>query len=752
MRILQRVASRFRWDEFVLDLDEYRLERAGVRLALEPKALNLLALMVSRPGHLFSKQEIFDAVWTDTAVTDHALTRVVAQLRRVLGDEAREARYLETVPTRGYRWVKAVEKLPAEASVAAVGTPPVESAPAPIRIGPHRGFAAAFALTLAVFVFLAWAQQFQARVAPGALVAREAPEAPASKASWPVQITTHSGLDLHPALSSQGDAIAFVSDRSGALEIYTRSLGGGATEFALTTDGGHNVQPAWSPDGRFIAYHSYRHGGVWVIPGRGGGARQIAPVGSKPSWSPDGLKIAFQSDEHADVAPTGYGAQGGSTIWITNADGSGTRRLTNSERPVGGHASPVWSADGRRVAFSVFDGPDKGIWTVATDTGETALLERGGGLFEAAFAPDGSAVFVAGGDALIVRLPIDKTTGARRGPREIIPVAGVPGVRAMSISSDGRRLAFAGLSLDSQIWSQSIKPDGTAAGAARALTRDTNRRNTFPAISDDGSRIAYVSTRRGDLSDVSVMDIDGANVIQITPDDTSDHKPTWFPGGNRLAYWSATEQGAQLWALDITTRRGEKVFDFSTVEGSAALPGRVAEFQLSPSMKSIAFSLITPAAGRRALFVTPYGSLAPRRISADDQSVGYPAWSPDERRLAVEMKNPGSTFATSGPSEGSTHAGIIDLDSGKLRQLTRVRGQTWVRSWSPDGTKLAVAALRNGVWDLRWIDVATGVEGIMLPATSPRVYVRYPAWSPRGDVVVFERGEMRGNIWTIGLK
>ena len=74
----------------MLDLDSYRLERAGVPLSLEPKAFNLLVLMVQRPGHLFTKQEIFEALWPDTAVTDHALTRVVAQLRRVLGDEARE--------------------------------------------------------------------------------------------------------------------------------------------------------------------------------------------------------------------------------------------------------------------------------------------------------------------------------------------------------------------------------------------------------------------------------------------------------------------------------------------------------------------------------------------------------------------------------------------------------------------------------------------------------------------------------------
>jgi hypothetical protein len=92
------VPARFQFDDFVLDLDAFRLERGGFPVALEPKALWLLALMVRRPNHLFTKQEIFSAVWPDTAVTDHALTRIIAQVRRALGDEAREARYLETVP------------------------------------------------------------------------------------------------------------------------------------------------------------------------------------------------------------------------------------------------------------------------------------------------------------------------------------------------------------------------------------------------------------------------------------------------------------------------------------------------------------------------------------------------------------------------------------------------------------------------------------------------------------------------------
>jgi len=102
---------KYRWDDFVLDLDSFRLERGGVPLPLEPKAFNLLVLLMGRPGHVFTKQEIFEQIWSGTVVTDHALTRVVAQLRRVLGDEARDGRYIETVPTRGYRWLPKVETI-----------------------------------------------------------------------------------------------------------------------------------------------------------------------------------------------------------------------------------------------------------------------------------------------------------------------------------------------------------------------------------------------------------------------------------------------------------------------------------------------------------------------------------------------------------------------------------------------------------------------------------------------------------------
>jgi DNA-binding winged helix-turn-helix (wHTH) protein len=98
------VRSCFRFDDVVLDLAAFRLTRAGRPIHLEPKVLELLGYLVQHRGRLVEKPELQAAVWSDAAVSESALTRAVAQLRRFLGDDAREARYVETVPTRGYRF------------------------------------------------------------------------------------------------------------------------------------------------------------------------------------------------------------------------------------------------------------------------------------------------------------------------------------------------------------------------------------------------------------------------------------------------------------------------------------------------------------------------------------------------------------------------------------------------------------------------------------------------------------------------
>jgi DNA-binding winged helix-turn-helix (wHTH) protein len=69
----------------------------------------VLLFFLRNPGRMIRKDEILAAVWDETAVSDNSLTRSIATLRRVLGDDSREPRYIATVPTIGYRFLCRVE-------------------------------------------------------------------------------------------------------------------------------------------------------------------------------------------------------------------------------------------------------------------------------------------------------------------------------------------------------------------------------------------------------------------------------------------------------------------------------------------------------------------------------------------------------------------------------------------------------------------------------------------------------------------
>jgi Tol biopolymer transport system component len=308
------------------------------------------------------------------------------------------------------------------------------------------------------------------------------------------------------------------------------------------------------------------------------------------------------------------------------------------------------------------------------------------------------------------------------------------------MSPDGRSLGLAGPTITSQLWAQPIAPDGTGRGAPRALTTDTSRRNSLPVVSPDGSRVAYVSTRGGEAPNVWMIGVDGKDSTQLTDNQGPDVQPYWFPDGRRVAFLSTRQEGLGLWVVDLATRREtlvRQLADFTTGVREAG-KGVLAEPALSPSITKVVLALVAPPSANRQLFISSTTAPNARPLTDASQWVGYPAWSRDEKQLAVELK-----------IGSSTHAAVIDVESGAMRRLTDERGQAWVRSWSPDGKKIAAAVFRSGRWDLRWIDVAGGATGAISAPSPPNAYVRYPEWSPRGDVVVYERGELRGNIWML---
>jgi TolB-like protein/DNA-binding winged helix-turn-helix (wHTH) protein len=103
------MARRYRFDDLEIDLDSFRLSKAGANVAIEPKALNLLIFLVENRGRLLTRREVISAVWGNAFVTDHVLNRAIGQLRKLLPDDPKEPRYIETVPTLGYRFIGNLE-------------------------------------------------------------------------------------------------------------------------------------------------------------------------------------------------------------------------------------------------------------------------------------------------------------------------------------------------------------------------------------------------------------------------------------------------------------------------------------------------------------------------------------------------------------------------------------------------------------------------------------------------------------------
>jgi len=103
------VKTRFRVGDWLVEPRLNRLSRGGASSQIELKMMDVLVCLAGHAGELVSRQRIIDTVWTIEYISEGTLTRIVAELRRVLGDDARQPRYIETIRGKGYRLLAPVE-------------------------------------------------------------------------------------------------------------------------------------------------------------------------------------------------------------------------------------------------------------------------------------------------------------------------------------------------------------------------------------------------------------------------------------------------------------------------------------------------------------------------------------------------------------------------------------------------------------------------------------------------------------------
>ena len=95
---------RYRFSDFTLSTRKRLLIRNGQQLPLIPRYLDLLIFLIERRRDAVHRREIFDRVWSDVIVSDSALSQAIRTLRRTLGDDPREPRFIRTVSRHGYQF------------------------------------------------------------------------------------------------------------------------------------------------------------------------------------------------------------------------------------------------------------------------------------------------------------------------------------------------------------------------------------------------------------------------------------------------------------------------------------------------------------------------------------------------------------------------------------------------------------------------------------------------------------------------
>jgi DNA-binding winged helix-turn-helix (wHTH) protein/Tol biopolymer transport system component len=504
---------------------------------LRPLLVEILLRLAAEPGAVVRRETLLEEAWPRRMVNDEVLSRAIAELRTALGDDARAARYIETLPKIGYRLVAPVAPLEGD------GPPVAGAAAASSRRGISRraGIAATLVVLAAATAAVFLAQRPMAERLQGRLAAA-------------IPFTSDPALEIGPRFSPDGSTLAFTLGEGSSSRIVLQSIAESSRRFV---GDGRDVRafPVFFPDGKRIAYWKRVPGGSCAIVEHdlaSGAERTLVDCALSPrarfDLSRDGRSVVFAGQAHPQQA---------AGLWLAATDGAPPAPLTTPEAGAGDDAMPRFSPDGRLVAFFRGNESHRRPWIVELDGARAArAIGRVEGLSYgfAWLGPEGPLLAAADWLGFRALNVLDPASGEAR-------LAGARGARFPDVGPRGE-IAWESAAYTANLWQ-------LAPGREARVRWRSTRHTSQPELSPDGARVAFASNR------------DGTDALYVA---ALDGEPRRVAFGEEYRYmrphWTA--DGRAIHAVRFTLRaRGEPVRESVRIplDGGAAevltLPGPV---------------------------------------------------------------------------------------------------------------------------------------------------------------------------------
>ncbi len=637
-----------RFGSYEADVATGELRKNGRRLPIQEQPFQVLVALLERPGEVVTREYLRERLWPGHPFVDfdQGLNTAINKLRDALGDSAANARFVETLPRRGYRFTFPVE--------AASGAVTVEGPPAPVetkQAGTRWPW----------FRWLSMGCVIAAGIAALLWVRRPVrPELPVRRFTLRSPVTTVGTSVIFKAsgISPDGRYIAFINDEGTARRLWIQRLD---QERPVAVEGGDGaIDPFWSPDSKVLGFAVPARQALMRVPVDGGVPTRICeapdPFGGA-SWSPDSRTIVFAAGGPSvlhEVSATG----GTPKVVVTRemllplvpADSRINAQGFYLHTP---HFLPLRA--GRRVIVFGFGWANGNLLMRDLDTGRTELLGPGR---QPVYSPSGHLIFqsTAGSQDLwaqpfsldrlktagpafpIVRNGIDPSVSMEGTLAYVDPTseqlvwlnrrgegtgqAGPPllGIFYPAISPDGRRVAAEARETENQdIWVYDL-----ARGARTRLSSDPAT-EILPVWSPDGELVAYSSWRAGN-TDIFVRRAD-ASVEEKTLVATPSHERVsdWSRDGQNILYAAEALKGSSdLWYLKRTTSGGWEPHPFLQT------PHRERAAKFSPDGRFVAY--LSDESGRDELYVRPFPQ-GDRQWTVSRNGAAQPRWARHSREL-----------------------------------------------------------------------------------------------------------------------